>query len=182
MRRLFLFVVLPAAACAAAFGVARSVAAPEPPSVRHDLPVGAIKSEPLAPKERVVATKVLGAELAERAGITESSFDRARGLGQTSRGRLYFIPGRSGACLLLADGITCGDPGSAGGPLLALLRIDPSGSAMVGGGVTVRGVETVTITHPSSGAVVIPVTKGVFRVTEAHGLQPSREGLSFAVD
>lgn len=181
MRRLVLLVVLPAAASAAAFGVTQSIAAPQPPDVRHDLAVGAVQPEPLAPDARLLANNVLGVELAERAGITESSYDRARPLGQTSRGRLYFIPGRTGACLLLGDGIVCGDPGSSDGPLLALLRIAPSGDAMVGGGVTARGVRRVTITHPSWGAVSIPVTNGVFRVTEDYAIQPSREGLNFEV-
>jgi hypothetical protein len=182
MRRLGLFLSLATLSAVAAFLVTASFAAPGAPDARHDLPVAALATEQLPAGQRLLAANLLGEELGARAGITADSYERARRLATTSRGELYFLPGHTGACLLLGDGITCGDPGSPDGSLLALLRADPSGKSLVGGGVVGPNISRVTITHPASGTVSIPVANGVFLVGEEHGLRPTRDVLAFTAE
>lgn len=165
----------------AAFLVTTAIASPQSPDIRSDLPVAQLQPVSVPRDQRLAINDLLAHEFGARIGITAESYDRAREITRTSVGPLYLIPGTSGACLYLAAAVSCGDPGSPDGPLLALLTLDPSGKRLVGGGVTANSVEQVTIKHPVAGRLSVAVASGAFVITEAHNLSPAR-GLVFTAE
>lgn len=145
-----------------------------PPVLRPNLRAAGLPPVVL-PDELVSTAEALLGGAADRYGITAESFDVARQLGETSIGRLYLIPGSSGACLLIVGrGLACGDPGSPEEPILSIGGSNRSGY-FVGGGVAADGVSTVNLGGESGPQHPIEVdANGVFMTPTAPAVKAGR--------
>jgi hypothetical protein len=166
---------------AAAYGLRQGADAQPPhPKLRETLPAANLPVVPVAAETRSQMETVL-ARAATRYGITPASYRELRRIATTPVGQLLLIPGFNGACLFLAYAVSCGDPGAAGEPMLALLVKPLSRNALVGGGITSVATERVTIKTSSGRGVGFSARDGAFVVSEASGLT-SNDELLFVAD
>ncbi len=158
-----------------------AIGSEDAPRVRASLPVGLLPTISLSASERIAIGNRIGTDLAAMSGITEESFAQAREVAQTAAGRMLFLPGAKGACLVVEDGASCGDPGGEEQPLLALVTSVGSSSVLVGGGVTTADMHVLVISVPGGKSMRIPVTNGIFTITAADGV-PRVVGLEFRAE
>jgi hypothetical protein len=154
-----------------AFGaVARTSQAP--PTISSSLGVAKLPQSTVPSADVLRINDLLGTHAGDY-GISMQSFDEARVVGSTSVGPLYFIPGSNGECLALSDAVECGNPGSpSGGDIGALFVTDPKTNTLVGGGIAVDGIASVTVGTPN-GSRTLPVVNGTFAALQAAEIKVS---------
>lgn len=149
------------------------------PRLRANLPAAGLPAFALDESEAIKINNLLG-EFGSSAGVTRDSYKQVRVLADTSVGPLYLIPGADSACLALAEGAGCGDPGAANSPLHAVATLDPSSQRLVGGGVADASVDRVEVVVVGYGVrAVVAVIQGAFSIDIAvPGFRPGR-GVKF---
>jgi hypothetical protein len=149
------------------------------PRLRANLPAAALPAIALDESEAIKINNLLG-ELGPRAGITLDSYERVRLLANTAVGPLYLIPGTRGACMSLADGAGCGDPGGRNSRANAVVTLDSSGERLVGGGIADASVDRIEVVVVGHGVrTFVPVAGGVFLIDlTVPGFQPGK-GIKF---
>lgn len=133
------------------------------PRLRANLPAAALQATALDETVAIEINNVI-AESGSRAGITPASYREVRLLVNTRVGPLYLIPGTTGTCMFLDSTSVCGDPGGSS-RFNALVTLDRSGEALVGGGVadsSVKRIEIIVLGHGVRTSV--PVIDGVFSI------------------
>jgi hypothetical protein len=161
------------------FGAASyAFGAPNNPVLRSNLQAAQLPTIALDDATSVAVNNLIGAEGVSRFGITAQSYQQARRLAYTAAGAFYLIPGTRGACIVTQSAASCGDPGAAGKPMIALLSTTPKG-ILVGAGVTVDTTKRVTIaSRNGSSTVSLGSARGVFILRESDGVEPA-SGLEF---
>jgi hypothetical protein len=143
---------------------------PGSPQLRPNVPAANLPATTLPPAAQAAFQSIISPAAAARFGITPASYRQARSVASTSAGTLYLIPGAKGACLFLAYGVSCGDPGAVDQPLLALLVKPLSSNSLVGGGITSAAATTVTASVAGGAPQHFDSRDGTFNVNEAAGL------------
>jgi hypothetical protein len=159
-----------AVATAAFGGTSAALSQDRAPGIPSNVPAGKLPASALSEETAVSINNLIGAPLAERAGISAASFERVRMLGTTRLGHLYLIPGTSGACLVIQDiAAACGDPTAKGVHSLSLLVKTSATGGTVGGGIVADHVRRL-VADTSKGVVAMRLRNGVFVVDEQAGL------------
>jgi hypothetical protein len=180
MLRRLMFLLVALVAFGAAF-LATSLASSRGLQLRADLPAAGLPQAPISASERLAINNLAKIELGARVGITDDSYNHVRLVGRTSLGPLYLIFGTAGACLYLADSISCSDPAQSPNTPLSLLASNRAGTAFVGGGVTAQSARQVSIDVPGVGRITKPVANGAFLVTEGDHIPVARH-IAYSVD
>jgi hypothetical protein len=140
------------------------------PRLEASLPAASLPPAALPADEAAVVARLIAPAFRAEYGITEESFGNARKIASTEAGDLWLIPGAKGACLFLVDGVSCGDPGSPGQPMLSLFSRDAAGKHLVGGGVVTDTVDRVVVRNGGSVVSTLPVSGGVFTLSPEDGV------------
>jgi hypothetical protein len=158
----------------------RSSAPPQPgqPGLRANLPAAQLPAVEVPAATRSAIQEIISSSAADRFGITPASYAQARRIANTDVGTLFLIPGSRGACLFLTYAVSCGDPGAAGQPLLALLVKPLTSNSMVGGGITSGAAAEVIVKTTGGRSVRLDSRDGTFDVTQASGFSAD-DKLSF---
>lgn len=173
MPRKLLLGVAAVILAAASFGVTSyALGSAQKVGLRSSLPARGLPLTSPSERTKVAINNLVGAA-STRFGITSDSFEQTRQLAITSAGPLYLVPGSRGACLALGSAVSCGDPGSASEPVLALFTTSGSG-VLVGGGVVSSDVRSVTLATPGAAPLSLPSRAGVFVVTERNSLEAAQ--------
>ena len=140
------------------------------PSVPSVLPASGLPALALSQADSAEMNDLIGASLAERAGITSTSYDAIRVIGRTPLGTLYLVPGSSGQCLVIAQvAASCGDAADPRVRMLALV-LQTTHGPLVGGGITTGDVRAaVAVTR--RGRISVPVSHGRFILGEGSNLR-----------
>lgn len=171
MSRRFVSGAVIAAISALAFtATSFAVRAGSGPALPPDVPAANLPTVALTDAQKVAISDEIQAPVATRFGIGADSFNAARLVASTSLGPLYLIPGSSGACLALANAVSCGDPGATGVPLLALAVSDGSSGFWVGGGIATAATAAVTVRDRSGHSQRFATAGGVFAIPASAGL------------
>lgn len=166
MKRKATFAILTLALMGAAYGVTNyALGSQTPPQLRSNLPARNLPVTPLPPDiAGETSSLATSAGMDARYGITPDSYAQARRVATTSLGPLYLIPGTNGACLVFASSMSCGDPGAANEPMLALVALNPATGDAVGGGVTSATITSVTVVSDRGRSLTVGAIDGVFAI------------------
>jgi len=147
-----------------AFGAAsRAIGSAVDVGLRPNLPAAALPTVQLTTAQQTALSDAIGPQQAARFGIATASFSQTREVLNTSLGYLYLVPGANGACLVLTNVSSCGDPGTAGEPILAL-AVSRDSSDFIGGGIAAVGVGSINVTGTHGATSTVSVRRGVFGV------------------
>lgn len=149
------------------------------PAFRSTLQVGDLATTPLTSAEALQVNNLLG-ESAGNVGITVDSYFQARTIGSDGHRDLWAIPGQNGACVVLRNAASCGDPGGAGQSILAVVQWTRD-HELFGGGITTSNVNRVTLTSAGQPVASVPVVRGVFQIAQIVEIDPNH-GLQFTVE
>jgi hypothetical protein len=148
------------------------------PRLRAELGASRLPVTKLDSTEAIRLNNLVSDVNVSRFGITPSSYDQVRVLGRTAAGLLYLIPGSRGECLALSYAAACGDPGAPGQRVLAEVVRDPSRKRLVGGGIAIGSVRTVTLATRKRVLTRVPVVDGMFTISTRARVRPG-EGMHF---
>lgn len=138
------------------------------PELQTNLPAAALPTETLPAPARAAFEKIISPAATEHFGITPASFTNVRRL-TTLAGPLFIIPGEEGACLLLDYAVACGNPGTSGQPILAVLVKPSSRKMLVGGGIATTSVTSVLIQTQRGHSARVIADDGTFLISPADG-------------
>jgi len=182
-RRSFLAGGVVVLAVAAVFGIASAVgeSGESPPAISETLPIEARPAVTATASER--KTIEMSTALPARVGITEKSYSSAREVFSSSEaGRMLFVPGSQGACLVMSSGISCGNPTDETLPFLSMFTSDGDSPYKIGGGVTPADVTAVIFEDSKGQKFVLPVESGVVVVDASDRLTRDAKYVGFSRD
>jgi hypothetical protein len=142
------------------------------PPLGSDLPYQALTPVVLTASDRATIEKVVIPPLADRYGITASSYATVRKLADTSLGPLFIVSGATGVCVVLGQSMACGNPDTADKRVVAVFDADSVGH-YVGGGVVASGVGTVTVGDARGASAKATPVQGGFTIASSSDLAVS---------